>query len=75
MNTTINKINGPINVVRMEGIINDTKKVIYLFMDRHADIDKQTDCNDPDNSINIAEYFNQSFLKLDKDKTYDFFRI
>ena len=68
------KINGPINVVRMEGSINGIKKVIYFFMDKHFEVQNQTDCNDPDNSINIAEYFKNNFIKLkDKNKTYDFF--
>ena len=30
------KINGPINVIRMEGSINDIKKIIYFFMDEHV---------------------------------------
>ena len=70
----MNKINGPINVVRMEGCMNGVTKVIYLFMDKHVEVEEQTDCNDPSNSIDIAEYFNQNFIKLkDKNKTYDFF--
>jgi len=68
------KINGPINVVRMEGIIDNTKKVIYLFMDQHQAYQYQSDCNDPDNSINIAEYFKENFTELkNTNKTYDFF--
>ncbi|XWV26751.1 hypothetical protein QJ857_gp0303 [Tupanvirus soda lake] len=72
--TSIKRINGPINVVRMEGFINGTKKIIYLFMDHHANYDNQTDCEDPDNSVDITEYFKQNFVKLkNKDKIYDFF--
>ena len=68
------KLNGPINVVRMEGHINNIKKVIYIFMDEHIDIDQQTDCNDPHDSIDINIFFRNSFenLKYTK-KTYDFF--
>jgi len=28
-------VNGPVNVVRLEGTIGDIKKVIYLFFDYH----------------------------------------
>jgi hypothetical protein len=29
------KLNGPLNVIRMEGKVNNTVKVLYLFMDIH----------------------------------------
>ena len=74
MSKQINKINGPFNLVRMEGYVNNIHKVIYLFMDKHVDIDKQTDCNDPDNSINITEYLKKNFINIGSgNKTYDFF--
>ena len=31
-------INGPINVIRLEGKINNIKKVLYIFMDVHVNI-------------------------------------
>lgn len=37
-------INGPINVVRMEGKVNNVKKVIYIFMDFHMELQHQTKC-------------------------------
>lgn len=55
-----NQINGPINVVRMEGKIGNIKKVVYLFMDRHNDYNVQTKCNNP-GSIDVQEYFKNSF--------------
>ena len=68
------KINGPTNVIRMEGSINGIKKIIYFFMDVHVPYEYQTDCNDPDNSIDIVEYFRNNFIKLKNiNKTYDFF--
>jgi hypothetical protein len=43
-------------------------------MDRHSDFQNQTDCDDPNNSTDIKEYFKQNFAKLKhKNKTYDFF--
>ncbi|BCS82680.1 hypothetical protein QLL95_gp0191 [Cotonvirus japonicus] len=67
------KINGPINLVRMEGIVNDVNKIIYLFMDRHDEVNDQTNCADPKNSIDISDYLKKSFNHLDPNKTYDFF--
>lgn len=37
-------INGPINVVRLEGTVSNIKKVIYVFMDYHEKIEYQTKC-------------------------------
>ena len=37
-------INGPINVVRLEGHVNNIKKIIYLFLDYHQNIHYQTKC-------------------------------
>lgn len=70
----IMKLNGPINVIRLEGKIENINKVLYLFMDHHLDESLQTNCDDPNNSINIDEYFISSFKNLNKsDKKYDFF--
>lgn len=65
-------INGPINVVRLEGRVNNVKKILYIFMDVHINIQHQTQCTNP-NSINIKQYINQTFKNLDKNKEYDFF--
>lgn len=67
-----NKINGPVNVVRMEGKINNIHKVIYLFMDIHLNISEQTKCNGI-GSVDIQNFFKESFENLDQNKTYDFF--
>lgn len=37
-------INGPINVIRLEGKVGDIKKVIYLIMDIHQRLYHQTKC-------------------------------
>nr|AEX62822.1 hypothetical protein mv_R617 [Moumouvirus Monve] len=67
------KIDGPINVVRMSGFVNNIKKVIYLFMDRHNEIENQTDCQD-DSSIDIIKYLKQNFQNLNSGNTkVDFF--
>lgn len=70
---TLVQINGPINVIRMEGKIGGIPKVIYIFMDRHVNITDQTKC---DNVFakNIDTYFAENFHNLnDSEITYDFF--
>jgi hypothetical protein len=67
------KINGPINVVRMEGIFDSIKKIIYIFMDYHIEYDNQSKCDDPQ-SINVNKFFFDSFMNLkNADHMYDFF--
>src|SRR5687768_7028450 len=66
-------VNGPVNVLRLEGTIHDTKKVIYLFMDYHMQVHNQTQC---DNifSEDVHKYFTINFHKLNQSKKmYDFF--
>ena len=65
------KINGPINCARL--VDKNGLKTIYLFMDYHATLDKQTDC---DNlfSKDINNYLLDSFIKLNSDGIkFDFF--
>ena len=67
------QINGPINIIRMEGEVNSIKKVIYIFMDQHISLTQQTEC---DNVFakDIDIFFAENFSKLnDGDKIYDFF--
>lgn len=37
-------INGPINIIRMEGYVNNIKKVAYFFLDYHIGLQFQTRC-------------------------------
>jgi hypothetical protein len=55
-------INGPFNTVRMEGMVRNVKKVIYLFFDFHLPVDEQTKCNGYDN-IDIANYIYKNIKK------------
>jgi hypothetical protein len=64
-------INGPINVVRLEGKINKIKKVIYVFFDIHIDVNNQTKCDDFE-AIDIVTYLAKEF-KENSDKEIDFF--
>jgi hypothetical protein len=67
------EINGPINVIRMEGHVNNIKKVIYIFMDHHSPFHLQTECDNVF-SKDINTYFAENFDKLNgSDKMYDFF--
>jgi hypothetical protein len=66
-------INGPLNVMRLEGKINGIEKVIYIFMDIHLKINMQTKCSDL-RSVDIVNYLVDNFDQIsEKDKIYDFF--
>ena len=65
------KVNGPVNVVRLEGKIGNTPKVIYLFFDLHKPIEKQSKCdnNTKEEILNIDEYI---LKNIDTKITYDY---
>ena len=65
------KINGPINIIRLEGTINDINKIIYIFFDHHYSLNNQTKCDGYLND-DIVTYLNKEFLKI-HDKVIDFF--
>ncbi|AGF84936.1 hypothetical protein QJ854_gp846 [Moumouvirus goulette] len=73
LDNNVKEINGPINVIRMEGTVSGTKKIIYLFMDFHIGLDLQTEC--PNIYSEEIQYFlAKSFENISKrDKIYDFF--
>jgi len=67
-----NLINGPHNVVRLEGFVNDTKKIIYLFFDIR---NERTECEEilsEDVHKYLLKIFDQALYK-NKNITYDFF--
>lgn len=66
-------INGPVNVVRLEGNINGISKVIYVMFDFHMDIYNQTKCDDI-RSYDVSRFLVKTFdeLKQDSNKIYDF---
>ncbi len=78
MNTTKSKyINGPLNVIRLEGEINNIKKVLYIFLDLHMEVRNQTKCEDY-LSEDVTKYVKEEMIKFskdnkDKDKYLDFF--
>lgn len=65
MNEAPTLINGPINVVRMKGIVENVEKIIYIFMDIHIDVGHQTQCDEFE-SIDVARYFAQNIKKAGK---------
>ncbi len=54
------QINGPVNIIRVEGYIYNIKKVIYLFMDHHYPLNEQSSC-DNDKAKDIVAYLNDEF--------------
>jgi hypothetical protein len=61
-------INGPINVVRVEGTVHGVKKVAYLFMDQHFNLRDQTECNVEEN-IDISEFIKKQLKFNDDDNS------
>ena len=73
INPNLLMINGPVNVIRLEGIIHNVKKIIYLFMDYHIGVNSQTQCENIF-SKDVQKYFVDSFYDLNNTKNkYDFF--
>ncbi len=66
-------INGPINVIRLEGTIKNINKIIYVYFDYHAPLSLQTECESYD-SINIVKYFYNLFKNTTKELDF-FFEI
>jgi hypothetical protein len=63
-------INGPINIIRLEGKINNVKKVLYVFLDLHMPHREQTKCEEYF-SEDVTQYIKREML--DTDKEIDFF--
>lgn len=72
-NADIIQINGPLNVARLEGSINGINKVIYLFMDMHIEVERQTECTNIFGR-DVQNYLVENFMALnDGPVVYDFF--
>lgn len=73
MKHNFKSINGPINIVRLEGKFKNINKVLYVMMDFHIDVCHQTKCENIF-SKNISTYLAENFYKLNNsNKKYDFF--
>lgn len=64
-------INGPMNAVRLEGKVGKIQKVIYLFMDIHFELSRQTECHDI-MSLDIKDYFVDTFQTIEPNRIIDF---
>lgn len=69
------KVSGPINIVRLEGTINNIHKIVYLFMDIHVPPNIQTECEEVD--VLPVKYYIittlQKYHKIDPHKVFDIF--
>jgi hypothetical protein len=65
-------INGPVNIVRLEGNIDGINKIIYDMFDFHMDVHNQSKC-DNIRSYDVGTFLVKTFdeLKTKSDKTYD----
>ncbi|XWV25576.1 hypothetical protein QJ856_gp0178 [Tupanvirus deep ocean] len=69
----VKEVSGPVNAIRMEGMVHGVNKVIYLFLDWHENIHFQTECTNVF-SKDLNKYLAENFYKLNGSKTtYDFF--
>lgn len=64
------EINGPYNILRLEGNVNNINKVLYLFFDIHNSITRQSQCRSI--SLNPDQYLDKVF-RSSKEITYDLF--
>lgn len=55
-------INGPVNYAKLKGKINGINKIIYIFFDKHYNVDEQTKCESFD-SIDISYYLYRKIKK------------
>jgi hypothetical protein len=55
-------VNGPLNVIRVEGKINGKLKVLYLFGDTHTAVENQTECDDI-HAHDVDKYILEQFKK------------
>lgn len=60
------KINGPINVARLEGTLFGIKKVIYVFMDYHLPVHLQTQCEGNEKAMDVRYYISESLKETTK---------
>ena len=66
-------VSGPVNTIRLEGNINGNNKVLYIFMDYHEDIEKETRCKNI-SDITYRDFLIKNFNKIKSiDKQYNFF--
>jgi len=65
-------VSGPLYTVRLEGTIDGIEKVIYLFGDRHTEVENQTSCKQFD-SITFNKFFYDNINNSPSNVTYDFF--
>lgn len=67
------EIDGPVNVMRLEGQVDGVAKIVYLFMDHHLPPDQQTECLNV-YAQDVNKYFAQTFRELNgRAVFFDFF--
>jgi|688.fasta_scaffold421823_1 hypothetical protein len=67
------QVSGPVNLIRLEGKINNVDKVFYVFMDYHIQSTMQTECTDV-RSVHIKNYLVNTLDSMKNiPKTFDFF--
>jgi hypothetical protein len=57
------QIDGPVNIVRIEGKVNNINKILYVFFDYHHSLHEQSKCDSYD-SVNITKFFYNLFKNI-----------
>src|SRR5579885_355481 len=66
-------INGPVNVIRLEGEVAGIRKVLYVLMDIHLDVSEQSKCANL-RSKDVDKFLLEKFDELSasgSDRAYD----
>lgn len=64
-------INGPVNIIRLEGTIDKNKKVVYIFGDYHYPLGTQTEC--PQYKSMDIDKLLANIFEQEKDREFDLF--
>lgn len=71
---TVTHINGPVNLARIDGEIDNQKKTFYMFMDYHEKVGNETMCGNTEGSQDIHRYLLDKIKNISKtDDEYHIF--
>jgi hypothetical protein len=66
------KVDGPVNAIRLEGELGGIDRVLYIFMDHHLDLEKQTECPGSE-GVSFINYLQDGIRKRDRGKQYNIY--
>lgn len=72
INNDILLVSGPVIALRLEGFVNNIKKIVYLFGDIHMNVTAQSQCPSW-KADEFIRYFSKTMKYTNKNKQYDLF--